>query len=124
MKKPFALSLVLCAFLAGSLHAQRVDYPDPSGPTSARTFPFSMIGQLEFASGRDYYVGSGTVIRPSSVLTAAHNLWDPYSGWSTDILFTRSRYDDNGLSHASLPSGSAALRHTVPAMPVRRTQHL
>src|ERR1043166_8219332 len=98
MKKPFALCLVLCAFLAGSLRAQNVSYPDVFGQTNSRKFPYSMIGQLEFDSGPDSYVGSGTVIRANSVLTAAHNLWDPYSGWSVNILFTRSRYNDNGLS--------------------------
>ena len=57
-----------------------------------------MIGELEFQSGNDYYVGSGTVIAPKSVLTAGHVLWDPQTGYSYNLKFTRALYDDNGLS--------------------------
>jgi hypothetical protein len=64
----------------------------------ARTFPYSTIGQLLFASGRHFYSGSGTVIRPSSVLTAAHNLWDASNGFSTDLLFQRGLYGATNLS--------------------------
>jgi V8-like Glu-specific endopeptidase len=63
-----------------------------------RSFPNSNIGQLLFESGRYYYSGSGTVVRPSSVLTAAHNLWDADNGFSTDILFRRGQYGATQLS--------------------------
>jgi V8-like Glu-specific endopeptidase len=96
MRKTLTLCLAFCALLTGNLRA--LDYPDPTGKNFARQYPYSMIGQLEFVSGDDYYAGSGTVIKARSVLTAAHNLWDPQTGWSTQLLFTRSRYDDNGLS--------------------------
>jgi V8-like Glu-specific endopeptidase len=51
-----------------------------------------MIGQLLFDSGQQSYLGSGTVIRPRSVLTAAHNLYSPDTGWSADVQFRRSNY--------------------------------
>jgi V8-like Glu-specific endopeptidase len=90
--------LSLLVALALSPAAQAVDYPQPIGATAARTFPNATIGQLLFSSGRYYYSGSGTVIRPSSVLTAAHNLWDADSGFSTDILFRRGQYGATYLS--------------------------
>lgn len=94
-RKLLTLCLAICAFATS---AGAVDYPMPTGKTFARTFPYSMIGRLEFQNGGGYWLGSGTVIRARSVLTAAHNLWDSSTGWSTDISFTRAKYRDNGLS--------------------------
>lgn len=51
-----------------------------------------MAGQLIFASGRHDYQGSGTTISQRSVLTAAHNLWDAETGWSTNVEFNQGRY--------------------------------
>ncbi|MDP9291358.1 MAG: hypothetical protein M3O82_03215 [Verrucomicrobiota bacterium] len=90
-----ALVFLIASSVAGAL---AIDSPQPTGATFARTSPYSMIGQLRFVSGSDYYVGSGTAILPKAVLTAAHNLWDPQTGWSRRILFIRSKYDDAGLS--------------------------
>jgi hypothetical protein len=89
------LALVTLAILP-ALHA--ADYPVPVGVAAAHTFPYSMVGQLTFASGDGFYVGSGTVVQPRGVLTAGHNLYDPQGGWSTDLLFERGRYDDTRLS--------------------------
>jgi len=50
------------------------DFPESTGSQKARTYPYSMIGQLDFDSGRFGYTGSGTVVRPRSILTAGHNL--------------------------------------------------
>jgi len=75
-----------------------VAYPQEAGVTVTRTFPFSMIGQLLFANGDGWFSGSGTVVRPSSVLTAAHNLWDTDGGFSTDILFRRGLAGRTNLS--------------------------
>ena len=72
--------------------------PTPIGHTQTKTLPYSLIGQLNFANGRSHYIGSATVIRPSSVLTAAHNLWDNTNGFSTDILFRRALSGSTFLS--------------------------
>ena len=72
--------------------------PRPIGVVATHTFPYSMIGQLSFDSGGGGYLGSGTVVQPFGVLTAAHNLYDPTDGWSTDILFKRAHYDATDLS--------------------------
>jgi hypothetical protein len=93
MKRLIAL-LTLAAL--PPLHA--ADFPVPVGATAAHTFPYSMIGQLTFASGDGIYVGSGTVVQPRGVLTAGHNLYDPVGGWSTDLVFKRGHYDDTDLS--------------------------
>lgn len=69
-----------------------VDYPDPAPAQWQTTAPWSMVGQLYFRSGDDDYLGSGTVIRPSSILTAGHNVYDAENGWSTDLLFRRAAY--------------------------------
>ncbi len=86
------------ALLAGLATTRAADYPQPTGATMARTFPYSMIGQLLFTNGPSDFSGSGTIIRPNSVLTAAHNLWDADSGFSTDLLFRRSLYGATDLS--------------------------
>jgi hypothetical protein len=57
-----------------------------------------MVGQLTFFSGNDAYLGSGTVVQPRGVLTAAHNLYDPAGGWSTDLVFKRGHYYATDLS--------------------------
>jgi V8-like Glu-specific endopeptidase len=90
--------LTLLVALALLPVVQAAEYPQPVGAEAARTFPNATIGQLLFSSGRYDYSGSGTVIRPSSVLTAAHNLWDADSGFSTDILFRRGQYGATYLS--------------------------
>jgi hypothetical protein len=72
--------------------------PQETGANFARTFPYSMIGQLHFANGKSWYIGSGTVVKPYSVLTAAHNLWDADGGFSTDVLFRRGLAGDSALS--------------------------
>ena len=89
------LALITLAVLP-ALHA--ADYPVPVGATAAHRFPYSMVGQLTFASEDGYYVGTGTVVQPRGVLTAGHNLYDPVGGWSTDFVFERGRYDNTRLS--------------------------
>jgi hypothetical protein len=79
--------------LAATVHA--VDLPKPLGKENARSLPYSMIGQLLFDNGPQSYLGTGTVIRPRSVLTAGHNVFDPKTGWSTNVEFRRSNYGAN-----------------------------
>lgn len=90
------LRLLLFASIAfaAPVSAQTVDTPQPAGAAFARTFPFSMVGKLIFEQGGDWFQGSGTVIRPNAVLTAAHNLWSADRGFSTDLIFRRSLHGE------------------------------
>ena len=100
MKNPFPILVALAALIlaAGQATAQTVAHPVPLGAELTKKFPFSMAGQLIFRNGASYYQGSGTVVYQRSVLTAAHNLWSPEAGWSSDMRFNRAR---NGTSIAS-----------------------
>ena len=92
--------ILVFALLLNSSIAFSATYstPESIGPIQTKTLPYSLIGQLNFANGRSRYLGSATVIRPSSVLTAAHNLWDNTNGFSTDILFRRALSGSTFLS--------------------------
>jgi V8-like Glu-specific endopeptidase len=79
----------LCSLPVVAL-AQTADSPQPAGAAVVRSFPFSMVGKLIFQQGADWFQGSGTVIRPNGVLTAAHNLWNADQGFSTDLVFRRA----------------------------------
>ena len=92
------LALFAFAALALAPHVRAAEYPTETGEELAHTFPYSMIGQLLFLSGGREFSGSGTVIRPSSVFTAAHNLYDYRGGWSTDVRFRRGQNGDSVLS--------------------------
>jgi hypothetical protein len=91
----------LCALilLATPLAAQGVSFPAPVGAGLLKRYPYSMAGQLIFTSGAWDYQGSGTVIYKRSVLTAAHNVWNPDTGWSTSIEFNRARSGRSSASH-------------------------
>lgn len=92
------LAFLLLALGATSLVAPAAEYPRTLAFDTARSFPYNLVGQLFFAAGNTDYIGSATVIRPSSVLTAGHNLYDPQTGWSTDVLFVRGTYGNSSLS--------------------------
>ncbi len=98
-----AVALAALFSPASSVLADVVQKPAPLGAELTKKAPFSMAGQLIFRSGASYYEGSGTVVYSRSVLTAAHNLWDPVNGWSTDMRFNRAR---NGTSSVSRQSPS------------------
>lgn len=65
--------------------------------------PYKFVGQLTFDSGRGEYIGSATVIKPYSLLTAGHNLYSQGVGWSTNTVFNRSY--NNGY-YSSRSTGS------------------
>jgi len=102
MKHRSLLACALFAAIAPAL-AQAPDKPDLLGSALTQKAPFSMAGQLIFRSGQSYFQGSGTVVYSRSVLTAAHNLWDPTNGWSTGMQFNRAR---SGASIASVQYAS------------------
>ena len=76
----------------------RADDPKPVGLNAAHTFPYSMIGQLTFFNGDGAYIGSGTAVQPRGIITAGHNLYDSFGGWSTDVVFHRGHYDGTDLA--------------------------
>lgn len=78
--------------------------PTPVGSFLAKN-PYKFVGRLTFFFDEDEYIGSATVIKPYSVLTAGHTLYSEGSGWSSDILFERS-YDHG--SFAARASASTA----------------
>ena len=97
------LSLLACALVAFSVpmataEVLAIEKPATLGAGLENKSPYSMAGQLIFRSGPSHYQGSGTVVYAKSVLTAAHNVWDPTQGWSTDVRFNRAR---SGASIAS-----------------------
>ena len=86
---------------ATSAFADSVDYPQPLVPASASGVPHALAGQLLFQNGDSFFIGSGVVVKPRSVLTAAHNLWDAENGFSTDVLFRRGLTVDSTLTAQS-----------------------
>jgi len=116
--------------------ASAVDYPQEIGKATARSFPYSMIGQVLYKSGGSF-LSTGTVINTTSVLTAGHALYDPDTGWSTEVLFRRSNYGSTWLDQQyarriyvlagyqaaaddSGPSSSAAFAKDLGGMTFRR----
>lgn len=94
----FAVSLVLAAACFGLAEkAGAVNRPQTLPLATARSALFNLVGQIFFTSGGEDYIGSGTVIKPYSVLTAGHNLYDPNSGWSTELEFRRGAYGASTL---------------------------
>ncbi len=100
MKTISLFTSALIAFLIPMAVAEVavVAKPAPLGADAVKRPPFSMAGQVIFRSGQSFYQGSGTVVYTRSVLTAAHNVWDPVNGWSTGIQFNRAR---SGTTSAS-----------------------
>lgn len=91
----------LC-FLALVSTLRAANYPGTTGIDTARSFPYSMIGQVLYQSGKKSFLGSGTVIAEKGVLTAAHNIYSPTKGWSTRSEFRRSNYGTNNYVERQL----------------------
>ena len=64
------------------------------GDTSV--YPWRAISHLELYDGGGTLTGSctGTFVGPDALLTAAHCLWDPVTGWTQDIAVTPGRDED------------------------------
>lgn len=76
----------------------------PTSVSDLRAYaPYRYVGLLSFFSQGAEYIGSGTVVKPYSVLTAGHNLYSEGSGWSTDVIFQRS-YDFGTYASTSTAS--------------------
>jgi hypothetical protein len=96
MPRLFVTLALLLAVLAP--RAEAVNYPQTKDLATARSNPYAFVGQLYFTSGRSDYIGSATVVRARSVLTAGHNVYDPQGGWSTAVEFRRSAYGASALN--------------------------
>jgi hypothetical protein len=90
MKAPLFAAIIGGQQLIGGLAGAQ------SAPTSVAKLladsPYRFAGRLLFTQNSLGYVGSAVVIKPSSLLTAGHNLYAEGSGWSGDVTFERS-YD-------------------------------
>lgn len=95
--KPLLALLCLAALLLAP-SAETADYPYKVDLQTSRTLPYTLIGQLYFASGRQDYLGSAVAIKDRSVLTAGHNLYDAETGWSTELELRRGAYGNSVLS--------------------------
>lgn len=82
----------------------RVKVDDPTA------WPYSPIGQVRGAWGGVAFVGTGTLIAPDRVLTAAHCVYrDDLGGWADEVTFTPAR------SGGAAPFGTIrAIRMTAP----------
>ncbi len=79
--------------------------PAPLTRSEASEFPYTMVGSLDFRSGRGRFNGSATLVKPTVALTAGHNLYDGESGFSSNVRFARGLY-----------AGSAQRRATAKAI--------
>lgn len=98
-------SLIMTALLALSPLVVVGDAAAQATPTSVaglrNTNPYYYVGRVTMNHGNSSYIGSGTVIKPSSVLTAGHNLYDRATGWSTKVVFQRAYHNGTYASTAS-----------------------
>ena len=67
------------------------------------TAPYRFVGRISASFGPNDYIATGTVIRPYSVLTCAHILWDSTYGWAYNVYFERAYYNGTrlGLTRAA-----------------------
>jgi hypothetical protein len=93
--------------LIGVLHHTSVPVHAQSAPASVAKLltdnPYRFVGRLIFTAGSLQYIGSAVVIKPSSLLTAGHNLYAEGTGWNTEVTFDRS-YDYDSYSSRSSAS--------------------
>ncbi len=83
---------------AAAASAQTVPYA--FGRQNTYTFPYSMLGRVEYLKGSAGYHGSGAIIRPQSVLTCSHVLYDPNTGWSSNVKYARGAYGNTWLQRS------------------------
>ncbi|MDB6135118.1 MAG: hypothetical protein JWM59_3361 [Verrucomicrobiales bacterium] len=83
-----AAAIAAAPFLAaGSAAAQA----SPTSVNALRNYnPYYYVGRLTYKDGTIPRQGSGTVIKPYSILTAAHCLWSRGNGWRTNFVFQRA----------------------------------
>ena len=92
----FCLSVFLCSS-AIQAHAQFL--PTPVGAqTTLSSNPYFYAGRISANVGTGKFIATGTVLRPSGVITCAHILYDVDSGFSTNVVFERGLYNSQKIS--------------------------
>jgi V8-like Glu-specific endopeptidase len=66
----------------------QIKWPDMQG------WPYRIHGHLIMKYGHDTYTGSGVLVGPHHVLTAAHNIYNRNGQWAQEVLFAPGRYQD------------------------------
>ena len=100
-----ATGLVLAAL--GSASAQTS--PMEIGAGNRGSNPYNFVGRVTFKeSNGSNHIGSGTAIRPNSVLTAGHVVYNIGKGWNNTVAFEWGRYD-NAVYKISAASRLAVL---------------
>jgi len=92
MRSIFTLAprhLVLSALLLSIAEVSAQEAPESIAEGRTKD-PYKFVGLLSFTSDGEEYIGSATVIKPFSALTAAHNLYSEGVGWSTSVIFERA----------------------------------
>jgi V8-like Glu-specific endopeptidase/TPR repeat protein len=70
-------------------HRYQIKWP------TTQEWPHRIHGHLIVKDDRGVYTGSGFLVGPNHVLTAAHNLYDAKNGkWAQEVLFTPGRSHD------------------------------
>lgn len=105
--KCLLLSALLVSPCLLSEQARAQSEPTPVPKLLAKN-PYRFAGRLQFTQAGLAYVGSAVVIKPSSLLTAGHNLYTEGSGWSKEVTFDRS-YDYSSYSSRSTASSTFLL---------------
>ena len=107
LRSALPAAALACALLAGvhSSSAQSgatVQEPAAIGAERATSIkPYDFSGRV-FDLAPNVGVGSGTLVHRHTVLTAGHVVYDPVSGFETDVTFSRGLYGSFTLSKAQV----------------------
>jgi glutamyl endopeptidase len=97
--------ILLCAVTLGSPLFMVEGASAQAAPASVsnlrNTNPYHFVGRFSMKQGTRSLVGSGTVIKPYSVLTAGHCLYARGTGWSSSVTFDRAHHQGTYASRSS-----------------------
>ena len=98
---PAALLAVtsLLTFPSRQAHAQAatvIQHPYPIGLDHDMATPYNFTGRV--FDNENFAFGSGTLIRRHTILTAGHVVYDPTTGFTNGITFSRALYGTYSLS--------------------------
>ena len=113
LTKPFLLAAALACGPLLPVEQAAAQAAPVSVANLRNTAPYDSVGRLTMRMGTSNRVGSATVIKPYSLLTAGHNLYSKGTGWRTNVVFQRSYHNGTSASSSSasrlfIPGGYAA----------------
>ena len=73
-----------------------IQHPYPIGLAHDKAAPYNFTGRL--FDNQNLAFGSGTLIRRHTILTAAHVVYDPATGFTSGLTFSRALYGTYSLS--------------------------